>query len=427
ENDGQVNLFISSDFNKISATGLAMNSQVLGEKLPEGMVRLGLNANFIYDQLAKNIILEKLTAQLNDIEVAGDASIKLHEIPEVRFKLSSKEIDLDKWLGEPELNASATSETDTSTLEKVEYKTPVLSREEPDLSALKGLDIAGEMTITRFILKNIKADKVQVEFAIEQGKAQINKFNADFYEGSMSTNAWLDVNQTPATYSVKNTITGVEIAPLLTDATGKGFLHGRGNIGINLNGKGLSAYNLRKNVKGKLGVKLEDGAVEGINIAAMLREAKAALKGKKADYIEEVRKTDFSALEVIFKLGDGFATIEELKAEAPLLRVQGEGKTNLMNELLDFRLFISVVGSSKGQGGKNIDELKDLTVPVKLEGPWIAPTYKIDFKALLTQNNKLEEKLKSKAEEGLQKLLGDNANNEDVKKITENLLNGLFK
>ncbi len=427
ENDGQVNVFISSDFNKISATGLALNARVLSDTLPEGMVRLGLNGSFSYDKLAKYITVEKLNAQLNEIDVAGKASIKLNEIPEVRFTLTSQEIDFDKWLGEPDTTALTTSEVKVSATEKVEYKAPILSHEEPDLSVLKGLDIGGEMTISRLILNKVKADRVQVDFAIKQGKAQINKFNADFYEGSISTNAWLDVNQTPATYSVKNTITGVEIAALLTDATGKGFLHGKGNIGINLDGEGLSAYNLRKNVKGKLGVKLEDGAVEGFNIAAMLREAKAGLKGKKVDYIEEVRKTDFSALEMIFKLGDGFATIEELKAEAPLLRVHGEGKANLMNELLDFRLFISVVGSSKGQGGKNIDELKDLTVPVKLEGPWIAPTYKIDFKSLLLQNTKLEDKLKNKAEEGLQKLLGDNANNEDVKRITENLLNGLFK
>ncbi len=115
-----------------------------------------------------------------------------------------------------------------------------------------------------------------------------------------------------------------------------------------------------------------------------------------------------------------------MKMEAPALRVHSEGQTNLVNEDLDFKVLVSVVGTSKGQGGKDIDELKDITIPVNIGGTWQAPSYKLDVKALLTSNKVLEDKVRKEAERGLQKLLGDKAGDDKVKEAADKLLKGLF-
>jgi AsmA protein len=192
-------------------------------------------------------------------------------------------------------------------------------------------------------------------------------------------------------------------------------------------GTGLSEQALRDKMQGKVSLKLSDGALHGINLAEMIREARATLTGKGTDQVKEARKTDFSALTASFQLANGVARSDDIQLFAPALRVRGLGQTALVPQTLDFLFLTSIVESSKGQGGKGVDELKDITIPVRIGGHWQAPTYRLDVKELLTNNKVLEEKARKEAERGLKKLLGDKADNDAVKGVADQLLKGLFK
>lgn len=225
---------------------------------------------------------------------------------------------------------------------------------------------------------------------------------------------------------MKKGVKNVQVQPLLQAAAGQDILSGVGSIEANVSGVGLSQKRLRTGINGTVAINFADGAINGINIPEMIREAKATLKGQRAEYVEESRKTDFSALSATFNLGQGMASTNNMRMEAPALRVRSEGQTNLVDEMLDFKVFVSVVGTSKGQGGKDIDELKDITIPVNIGGTWQAPSYNLDVKALLTSNKVLEDKVRQEAERGLQKLLGDKAGDDKVKQAADSLLKGLF-
>ena len=55
-------------------------------------------------------------------------------------------------------------------------------------------------------------------------------------------------------------------------------------------------------------------------------------------------------------------------------------------------------GGGEGQGGKDANQLKGLTVPVRLSGPFEALSYKIEFGAML------EDATKAKVEEKKQEI-----------------------
>lgn len=203
-------------------------------------------------------------------------------------------------------------------------------------------------------------------------------------------------------------------------------LAGTGNIDINLSGTGLAETRIRQNIAGTVDINFADGSVYGVNVAEMIREARATLKGKKAEYVKEERKTDFSALTSTMKLGKGVLSTNNLYLASPLLRIDGEGQTNLVSEDIDFTVMTSVVESSQGQGGKDIDELKDLTVPIDVKGNWTEPKFSLNLKELLKRNNELEKKAEREVERGLKKLLGDKADDDKVKDAANKLLKGLF-
>ena len=92
-----------------------------------------------------------------------------------------------------------------------------------------------------------------------------------------------------------------------------------------------------------------------------------------------------------------FQADNDLSIKSPLLRVGGEGDINIGEDSLNYLVKASVVGTSKGQGGRDVDDLKGLTVPVRLSGPLTAPKYTIDFGAMVTDvaKQKVEERLTS--------------------------------
>ncbi|MDD1781233.1 AsmA family protein [Enterovibrio sp. ZSDZ35] len=425
---GKASLNVNEAISLITATDLELSSQVSGKGLPRPEMKIGFSGDVEFDNKAQKASLTSMKASVDELVVDGEASVVLADIPAVRFDVHSPKIDVDAFLGTaPAQGDKPTGDSDKPATPSTSPVTKQpLSDVEPDLSALKTLDIAGVITIDDFIASNVQVTDVMANFAVNRGKVAINQFDAKLYGGTIAAKGSLDATVSPARYQVTKGIKNVNVQPLLIAAAGQDMLSGKGNIDVNVSGVGLSERRLRSGITGTIAVNFADGSINGINIPEMIREAKATLKGKRAEYVEESRKTDFSGMSGTFNLGKGIASTRNLKVEAPALRVHSEGQTNLLNETLDFDVFVSVVGTSKGQGGKDIDELKDLTIPVKVNGTWQAPGYELDVKALLSSNKVLEEKARKEAERGLKKLLGDKAEDDKVKQVTDKLLKGLF-
>jgi AsmA protein len=64
------------------------------------------------------------------------------------------------------------------------------------------------------------------------------------------------------------------------------------------------------------------------------------------------------------------------------------------------------VESSRGEGGKGLEELKGLTIPIKLSGSLFDPKYKLDVETALKQKatEKLRDELKGREDEIKEKI-----------------------
>jgi AsmA protein len=268
---------------------------------------------------------------------------------------------------------------------------------------------------------------VELQLALAGGQLSLKQFSAGVAGGQVTANGVLDARQQPARYQIHKRVQGVNVRPLLQTLAQSDLLEGKGDLEVEVQGRGLSEQALRSQMQGKVSLKLSDGALHGINLAEMIREARATLTGKGVEQVKEARKTDFSTFTASFQIANGVARTDDIQLFAPALRVKGEGQTALVPETLDFLFLTSIVESSKGQGGKDVDELKEITIPVRIGGHWQAPSYRLDVKALLGNNKLLEEKARKEAERGLKKLLGDKADSEGIKGVADQLLKGLFK
>ncbi len=410
---GAGQLSVDKAISKVQLDKLTLKSTFEGDALPQSPMKVDMVSDLSFD-LTKNhlsFVLEKLTA--NAIALDGKADVTLGDIPKVRFALHSPNIDLDEFLGLDKQAAEGNKPASGG------ESAPAGPEVEPDLSALKTLDVKGDITIDKFKAANAKMEAVKTSFTVNRGVFELTSFSSKLYQGSISATAKLDARQSPATYSVKKSIKGVKVQPLLIDVAENDKLEGTGNIDVNVTGKSLTPTGIKKNLSGTVVINFADGAVNGINVAQLIRENYAKFKGQKVEGTNEAKKTDFSAMTATLKLNKGVVSTDNMQAQSPLLRVRGKGTANYINETVDFTISTSVVGSLEGQGGKDIDELKDITIPINVSGKWADPKFKLVFDDVLKQ------KAQKEIDRGVEKLT-DKIKDEKTKDAVDGLLKNLF-
>ncbi|UXI00319.1 AsmA family protein [Photobacterium sp. TY1-4] len=431
--EGQTRLKLNQAMNDVMLEGLVLSSKLQGATLPRPEMAVKLNADLQYDVQQGLATLSRFETSVDELALTGNGSFKNAAIPQIRFALSSDNIDLDAFLGLDQAKAEAqtaatngaSSETPSDAPASDTAKAEAAKNQEPDLSALKTLDVAGTVSLGKLKAANAKLANVLMDVKIDKGVLTLKQLDADLYDGHIRAEATIDANGKLPRYFVTKTITGVQVQPLLVDLVDNDVLAGKGDILIKLGGTGLAENRIRQNVAGTVDISFADGAINGINIPAMIRKAKATLKGKRDELEDEAKKTDFSAMTATIQLGKGIASTNNLDIDSPLLRVDGAGETSLVKETIDFGLDTSLVATSKGQGGKQVDEVADITVPIDIKGNWTEPKVSLDMKRLLARNNELEQKAKKELDRGLEKILGEKAKDEEVQKVKDKLLEGL--
>ncbi|CAH7062922.1 AsmA family protein [Vibrio sp. 070316B] len=414
-------LTVDNAISKVILNKLTLDSTFKGDTLPQSPMKVDMLSDLSFDLTKSHLsfVLEKL--QANSIALDGKADVTLSDIPKVRFSLHSPNIDLDEFLGlgsSTETASTAPSGSAGGSTSKSGSSAPA-KEVEPDLSALKTLDVKGDITIDKFKANNAKMQNVKTAFSVNRGVAELTSFTSNLYQGSISATAKLDARKTPATYTAKKRIKGVKVQPLLVDVAGNDMLEGTGNIDVNVKGKSLTPTGIKKNLVGTIAINFEDGAVNGINVAQLIRENYAKIKGEKVESTNEAKKTDFSAMKATLKVDKGWVSTNDLSAQSPLLRVTGQGKANFINETVDFLVRTSIVGSLEGQGGKSIDDLKDVTIPIKVTGQWADPKFALVFDDVLKQ------KAQKEIDRGVNKLT-DKIKDEKTKEAVDGLLKGFF-
>lgn len=277
-----------------------------------------------------------------------------------------------------------------------------------DLAALKGLDVQGTVKVGQLQANKLKLSGLDARIELAAGRLQVAPLRARLYGGSVDGSVAVDAAGNR--FAVRQNLRGIDISPLLKDLANKDVLEGRGSVSLDVTTRGDTVSALKRGLAGQAGLDLRDGAIKGINLAKLLREAKAALSGKQAmsGSTSAAEKTDFSELTATFRIDGGVARNQDLALKSPFLRLAGEGEIDIGRDSVDYLARISVVDSATGQSGQELAFLKGVTVPLRLRGPYGQLAYTLELDKLLQEAAKTQ--LKQKAQEALgkelQKLFG---------------------
>ncbi len=433
-------LMVNKAMSVVRLNDMNLKAKVNGKDLPLNPINIGMLSSLTFDLNKQDLDLTLDKFTVNELAFDGSSQVSLaSSIPKIVFNLHSAEINVDALLKQMEQQptksavtstatkvAATTNAATTNTAPTVKASTAT-AQSEPDLSATKTLDVTGKITIDKLVANNAKLQNVVTQFKVNRGVIDLQRFAANLYDGSILATAHIDARKSVANYKIHNEIKGVQVRPLLTDIADMDIVSGTGNVTADLTGKSLIPATLKKNLAGVLKINFQDGSLYGVNLPYEFRSAKAKLKGETIA-ADNVKKTDFSALTATMKLSKGVMTTNNFAMQSPLLRVLGDGKADYVHETLDFLVKTSIVGTMKGQDGKDLNDLKNLTIPVRVKGSWATPSISVDMKSLF--NSQSKQKAQKEIDKGIDKLLGgdkDSDKNKDVKKAAGDLLNSLFK
>ena len=387
---GKVTSPLSGNFQtqQISLPQLSVNITATGPNLPGKSITGSLNGSASVNG-SKQQVQANLAGKVSDSTIKALISVNGFAPPGVTFDVDIDQLDLDKYAPQ---GGGAQAGAGGGGADK-----PI------DLTGLRALRANGKLRIGSLKMSNLKASNVRLDFKANGGRVEVSPLSANLYQGAMNGAVSVNAAEAVPSFAIKQNLSGIAIGPLLKDLANKDTLEGNGTVNLDVTTRGATVAALKRGLNGGASVNLRDGSVKGIDVAGTIRNAKAklgSLKGQQTQAADKNQKTDFSELSGTFAIRNGVASNNDLAMKSPLLRVAGAGDINIGEDSINYTVKATLAGTLKGQDGREASDLKGITVPVRATGPLAAPSFGLDYNALLTDTVKqqAEEKIKGKQE-----------------------------
>ena len=363
----------------------------LGGRLPSsggfGALTLSTQLNWRPDKTS----LTKLQIGLDDMKAEGGAQLRLSgKRPFIEATLAADKLDLNTYMrpaGKKTKKAAAMATKEApSAGSGTGWSTAAF-----DLTGLDAVDADIRLSASQLFYQKIKVGNSALAVTLKDGVLKADLGDLRLYDGRATGRLTVYGGKRSPALSGALKTDSISILPFLTDAAGFNWVSGTGVMAVSLSGHGKNPSQIIKTLSGKGKITFRNGAIEGINIAQMIRGIK---KGTLSGWNRKPsQSTDFSLLTSTFTIKNGIAGIEGINMVGPLVRLTANGKVDLPRKRLNIHAVPKLVASLKGQGGKA--DRKGLSIPVKIKGPWSKPKIIPDLKALLKDPGALVDKIRS--------------------------------
>lgn len=379
--------------------------------LPKGSLQIP-----VIGSLSVDLLKDQATSKINAVLEGGKFDLsaditKLSGSPLVNFALAVDTLDLDKLV--PPVAAAPAKPPAEGKKDESKPAQPAPAAPADDsinLSALVGPSVNGTLKVGKLVVRGLKADEVAAAVKLDKGKLEISSLTAGLYGGKLAGALSVDAAQGNQ-LATKISLAGIAIEPLLVDLAHQNVLSGTGSLALDLKTAGANVYAMKSGLGGTLQLRLRDGAVKGIDLTQTLRDLKAAFSPESQNQTvpaDTSKQTEFSEMDADLAFAKGVATVKRLNFVSPLLRVtQGEPAIiDFVKSELDLVARARVVNPAANPEGKELIDLKDVTIPVHVKGPFEKPTYTVLWKDAIggilkrSLENKLREAVSGKGKNG---------------------------
>ncbi|MGB8076739.1 MAG: AsmA-like C-terminal region-containing protein, partial [Gallionella sp.] len=252
-----------------------------------------------------------------------------------------------------------------------------------DVAGLKGINVSGSLHAGEIRIAKLDARKLAAGIKIEQSVLTVEPLTARLYGGTMTGRFSLAAQDKPQ-IAFRQNLKAFQMSAMLADTASAGKLAGKGDLAVDLSAEGGSVGALRKTLNGSVSLSLGRGSLQGIDLRSALIEGTDDLGTGSKPRVHPAlftEKTDFSELKAVFDIKDDTSHGNDFDMRSPQFRIAGEGDLALDTGKIDYQLTATVASKLTRRNAGELAELKAVSVPVRVSGPWAAPSIALDFGA----------------------------------------------
>lgn len=347
------------------------------------------------------LTLKDVSVELDKLVFTGSSAITLSEPIAIKADFDLGTLNLNPYLPESTIMVQDKSDAE------VKSEPIVWDDSEIDLSALGLVNVDLAIKSSELLVREIKLGKNELTIKLYKGKATINLLDFQAYQGQGTGIIEVAANKKPYQITSKFDLNQINAEPLLTDAAGFDKLMGKGKLEWNISTKGVSQKGFIDQLNGELSFSFVDGAIKGVNLAAIAKSATNIMSGNLAAVsldsdFSNAAKTDFAALTGAFNLSNGIANTNNISLINPFIRVAGAGDIDLPLTKMKMQVVTEMVASLEGQDAQEASS--GIKIPIKISGPFHQIKIRPDVSA--EAKDKLKDKVKDKLKGKLNKLFG---------------------
>lgn len=377
-----------------------------GTDLPEGDT---LNKFAISGRTAGSVMapsLSNASFTIDDTVATGSVGADLtRSRPRVAADLTMSRLDLTPFVG--------TGEDPEPTLAEDWDDTPL------DLESLKMMDATVTVAASEVVIDQITLNDALLNTRLDDGRLSAifrqddDKPGFKVFQGNWSGDLVLDASRSTPTLQIEALADSIAAQDMLTALTGFQNLRGLGDVHLDLQSEGTSLKALIQGLDGKFESDLNDGALKGLNLAKLVRDASnlQALISSGDLSITSFREafspeaeTDFSSFIGNLDFTNGVASITDLRIDNPVVGITGAGSIDLGSRTLDIRL-TPRVDVAAGGGGSTLG-LANIPIPVRVYGSWSQVQFGLDSSAVQAE---LTARLRGQAADEITNAIGGDA------------------
>ena len=336
---------------------------------PKALSSVDLKAHIKAD--ANRASVSNGVMNLDQSQLNFSATAAQFTLPNLKFDLNLDKINLDRYM--PPKSDQPSAEKAPAPAKGQKKKT--------DYTPLRRLILDGLIKIGQLTVSKANVQDVHLQVKAKNGIFNLDPMKLNMYQGNANGKALLNVVKDIPTSSLNLKINNVQAEPLLKDMLEKEILQGSTNADINLSMSGDEPERIKRTLNGKGYLKFNDGAIIGIDLAAMVRNVGSAFGlAKKGN---ERPKTDFTELDIPYSIKNGAVNTPQSNLKSPFIRIIAAGTADLVKETLDFRVEPKAIASIKGQGAET--QQGGIMVPVVVSGTFSSPKFRPDLSAAAKQ------------------------------------------
>jgi len=342
---------VMADFNLRSLLR-QLNQPDPATRNPASLQQVGLETRF--EGSASRLALDGIVLNLDDTGLQGSLAVNSFSPPSAEFTLEIDRLNVDDYL------ASAADNPAPGNDAEAETRIPV--------DQLRNLTLLGEAQIGELTVSGLQLGSVYATVNATGGELNLAPLAAELYRGSYEGAVRLSVTGARPEAHLEATLQGVDLDPLMSDLLDASYLSGRATVDLAVSASGETVTALQETLSGSGRLAVEDGVLQGVDVAAVLRQLETMLRSRRAGELQRGTSTAFDSFSSTVVINNGVIRSDDMLIQSPGFRIAGRGTLlNLATNAINFNLTTEVDQSTATLASEEYD-IGGYSLPIACTG-----------------------------------------------------------